>query len=36
MKPQKISIDSLERMPLIGLLHSLQHGLVDPEADGGG
>lgn len=23
-------------MPLVGLLHSLQHRLVDPEADGGG
>lgn len=35
MKLQMISTDSLERMSLIGLLHSLQHRLVDPEADGG-
>lgn len=27
--------DSLERMSLISLLHSLQHRLVDPEANGG-
>lgn len=28
-------LHSLERMSLICLLHSLQHRLVDPEADGG-
>lgn len=28
--------DSLEGVSLIGLLHSLQDALVDPEADGGG
>jgi len=28
-------LDLLERVSLIGLLHSLQHRLVDPEADAG-
>lgn len=35
--PDSIVVNhSLERMSLIGLLYSLQHRLVDPEADGGG
>lgn len=35
MKSNNLLLYSLERMSLIGLLHSLQHRLVDPEADGG-
>lgn len=31
----EVMVDSLERMPLISFLNSLEHRFVDTEADGG-